>query len=270
MSDSTMDELKHNHAFVICAYKQSPYLQECIDSLRAQTVQSPIKIATSMPSDWLREVAERNVIPLAVNPIHIGMADDFNFALSQGNAEFVTLCHQDDIYEPLYTVSILEAIHRAKEPIIAFSDYYELREGGRVDANRLLIIKRLMNFPLRSPFLWNARWVRRTILRFGNPICCPSVTFVMTQAVDPVFDVGFKNNMDYKAWVDLSPRKGSFVHCPQRLMGHRIHEESGTTQHIHDNSRGEEDLRVLSLLWPVPIAKAVFRFYRKAQQSNQF
>ena len=36
------------HSFVICAYKESPFLEECIQSLEKQTVKSTIKMVTSM------------------------------------------------------------------------------------------------------------------------------------------------------------------------------------------------------------------------------
>ncbi len=37
------------HTFVICAYRESPYLEECIQSLRGQTVASEILMVTSTP-----------------------------------------------------------------------------------------------------------------------------------------------------------------------------------------------------------------------------
>ena len=41
-----MREFK-NHTFVICAYKESKYLEECIKSLINQTVKSNIIMTTS-------------------------------------------------------------------------------------------------------------------------------------------------------------------------------------------------------------------------------
>ena len=47
------------HTFVICAYKESPYLESCIKSLKAQIVKSDIKIATSTPNDYIYNVAKK-------------------------------------------------------------------------------------------------------------------------------------------------------------------------------------------------------------------
>ena len=56
---------KHN--FVICAYKESPYLEECIRSLKNQTIQSPIKMVTSTPCVYIKTLAEKYNLPLYVN-----------------------------------------------------------------------------------------------------------------------------------------------------------------------------------------------------------
>ena len=48
-------EVKMNdHTFAICAYKESPYLEECIKSLKNQTIKSNILIATSTPTDYIK------------------------------------------------------------------------------------------------------------------------------------------------------------------------------------------------------------------------
>ncbi len=57
----------NQHTYVICAYKESPFLEECIRSLKAQTVQSEIIMATSTPNDYIRSLADEYEIPLFVN-----------------------------------------------------------------------------------------------------------------------------------------------------------------------------------------------------------
>ena len=38
------------HTFAVCAYGESPYLEECVQSLLAQKVRTRILIATSTPN----------------------------------------------------------------------------------------------------------------------------------------------------------------------------------------------------------------------------
>ena len=52
-------DIKTNHTFAICAYKESPYLEECIESLINQTVKSNILIATATPSQYIDDIAAK-------------------------------------------------------------------------------------------------------------------------------------------------------------------------------------------------------------------
>ena len=55
------------HTFVVCAYKESPYLQKCVASLMRQNAKSRILIATSTPNEWIRRVAKRYGLEVRVN-----------------------------------------------------------------------------------------------------------------------------------------------------------------------------------------------------------
>ena len=46
-----MGDMSAKHTFVICAYKESAYLEECILSLKQQTVKSNIIMITSTPNN---------------------------------------------------------------------------------------------------------------------------------------------------------------------------------------------------------------------------
>ena len=43
-----------NHTFAICAYKESPFLEECIQSLLGQTIPSTIIIVTSTDNAYIK------------------------------------------------------------------------------------------------------------------------------------------------------------------------------------------------------------------------
>ena len=113
----------NQHTYVICAYKESPFLEECIRSLKAQTVQSEIVMATSTPNDYIRSLADEYEIPLFVNSGPGGITQDWNFGYAQTNTPYVTIAHQDDIYLEHYTERMLDAMQRADRPLIYFTDY---------------------------------------------------------------------------------------------------------------------------------------------------
>ena len=54
---SVNSNCKSEHTYVVCAYKESPFLEECIQSLERQTVSSSILISTAMPNQHISESA---------------------------------------------------------------------------------------------------------------------------------------------------------------------------------------------------------------------
>ena len=53
-----MKEFK-NHTFIICAYKESQYLEECIKSVKKQTVKSNVILSTSTPNKYIEQLSQK-------------------------------------------------------------------------------------------------------------------------------------------------------------------------------------------------------------------
>lgn len=256
------------HTFVICAYKNSPFLESCIRSIIQQEYQSSVILSTSTPNEQIAGLAEKYHIRLAVSDGQTSLANDWNSAIECAETRLVTLAHQDDLYEPGYSKKVIEAYEKSRSPIIIFTDYHELRNGKRVRSNRLLRIKRLMLLPLRIPCFRTCRFIRRRILSLGSAICCPAVTFVKDVIQEPLFEDNMKSNIDWQAWEKLSNRKGSFVYVAEPLMLHRIHEGSTTSELLEQKARRQEDIFMFRKFWPLPVARMIEKIYQKAEQSN--
>ena len=102
--------------FVICAYKESPYLEECIHSLLAQTVPCTVLLSTSTPNHKIRQAAASLSVPLFVSEHAPSIADDWNSAYQLANTDYVTLAHQDDYYEPEYAETVLACMEDCSRP----------------------------------------------------------------------------------------------------------------------------------------------------------
>jgi glycosyltransferase involved in cell wall biosynthesis len=257
-----------NHTFVICAYRESPYLEECILSLEKQTNPSGMIMVTSTPNTMIQQMAQKHHIPLFVNTGEKGITQDWNFALSRVETKYATIAHQDDVYEPEYAEKIVSAMEQSRQPLISFSDYCELRNGEKVYDTAMLKIKRFMLFPLRGRLFQNSKFVRRRVLSLGDCICCPSVTFCLEEIERPLFAHGFRSCEDWEAWEKLSRQKGAFVYLKEPLMCHRIHEESATSEILRDHARVEENYRMYCKFWPRWFAKIINHFYTKSEDSN--
>lgn len=254
-----------NHTFAIPAYKESPHLQDCIDSLKKQAVLSEIILCTSTPSAFLEDIARKNNLQLFINPKAAGIVSDWNFALNMIKTKYATLAHQDDIYHPEYTENIIQLAETKKDALIVFSNYDEILHSG----NTILIRKNSKNFFIKNLLLKLFSKNKKRLLAFGNPIGCPTVTFHKKNIGDFKFDANFSIDMDWKAWCDLAQKEGSFVWAQKTLVSHRIYPESETSNGLTENRRQREDLEMFKLLWPNYIASLFGKIYTLSYKNNK-
>jgi glycosyltransferase involved in cell wall biosynthesis len=249
------------HAFVVPVFGRPQWLPQLLDSLQRQTCPSPILIATSTPTPELTAIAARHGVDVRVNPAARGIAADWNFALAQTSADWVTLAHQDDWYAPSYVERCLDAAARARAPRLVFTSARERHEGpssGGGAAHH--VIKRA----LCEMAFWGAPaiaspWRKRLLLSFGDPIPCPSVMIHRAAMPDFRFPDGWRTALDWVAWLDVAQRPGAFVYVRDPLVEWRVHPSSAT--HAEAGARAVEDRRVLERLWPSVVASVIDRAY---------
>lgn len=259
-----------DHSFVLIAYKDSPYLVDCLESLNNQTVRSTIYISTSTPSKFIYNIAKKYKIDVLVAPAGLGIAHDWNFALQQAKTKYVTLAHQDDLYKLDYTEKCLSAVEKFDDTLICFTGYSEIVDGKERSNTLLLFVKRviLWVFTLFKNNIRSEFW-KNKVLSFGCPIPAPSVMYNRHNLNHFKFSVEFSINMDWDAWYRMANMKGRFVYESQSLLKHRIHRDSATTQGLQDNARQDEDLIMFKRFWPVFIAKFIAIIYALSYTSNK-
>ena len=260
-----MKEFK-NHTFAICAYKKSEYLEECIKSLKNQTITSNIIMVTSTPNEYIENLAKKYNIVLYKNEGESGIGQDWNFGVSKTTTDYVTVAHQDDIYNKNYLEEIVKEIENGKDFVIAFGDYEEIKNGKVIPLTNNLKIKKILQKPLIKH--GDKTWAKKFALKFGSSICCPCVTVNTKMTGKKPYKVELKCDLDWDTWIEFSKMKERFLYINKPLMKHRIHEQSETSNLIENNIRLEEDYEMLKKLWPTPIAKIVMHFYKKAIKSN--
>ena len=255
-----------SHTFVICAYKESEFLEEVINSLLNQTLKSNIVISTSTPNDYIKNISKKYNLELFVNNEKRGIGSDWNFAVSKAKTKYVTLAHQDDLYDEKYTEEIYKAINKNKDIIMAFTNHKEIRDGKVVKKNLNLKIKSIMTFPIT--IFKRPKFFKKLILSFGNPISCPSVCLNTDIVGKRPFREDMDSNIDWGTWLDFSEKKGSFVYLKKILVFHRVHNNSATTECINDNKRVKEDYEMFCRIWPKWFSKFIMIFYKHAQDDN--
>ena len=256
------------HTFVVLAYKESKYLEECIKSVLDQEYKSKVVIATATPNEYINGIAKKYNLEVIENKNHKDIGGDFDFAIKCGKTPLVTLAHQDDIYDKKYSKEMVDLYLKYRDAIILFPNYYEIKGKEKEYDNVNLKIKRKLLRSLKNNEKNLSKKRKRDVLRFGDAIGCPSVTFNIDKIEYPVFDNGMICDVDWNAWERLSKLDGRFVYTEKFLMGHRIHEGSTTTEIIQDNNRTKEDYEILKRFWPAPIAFMIAKVYKNSEKNN--
>lgn len=259
----------NDHTFAIIAYKENKYLEKTILSILEQSIKTNILLSTSTPNEHILKLCKKYDIEYVINENPKGAGNDWNNGYNACKTPLVTIVHQDDIYNNNFSEKVLEYANRSSDLLLMFTDYYEIREENALLNQKILKIKRVMNFLLKYKFMWKSRFYRKFILSLGDSISCPTVTLNRSKIGLNVFDETMKNSCDYLTWVLLAKQKGEFVYIPDALVGHRIYPESATSLNIADSSRSNEDLEIMMMSWPKWIAKIVHKQYIKAEDSNK-
>ncbi len=262
--------MENLHTFVVLAYKESPFLEKCIESVLDQNYPSKVVIATSTPNKFIDSIATSYDLQVFINESGKGIGPDFDFALNCGQTKLVTIAHQDDIYEKNYSKRMVDQYLKKKKTLIIVSKYYEIRDDKKIFSNTNLKIKSLLLSPLKLGALTNLKLIKRLPIAFGNSLCCPAVTFAIDNLKQKkYFDSDMKSNIDWVAWERISKESGSFSYIPEALMGHRVHEDSTTSSVINDNIRSREDFEMFTKFWPKFIARMLSKVYQKSEDNNR-
>lgn len=260
--------MKKIHTFVVLAYKESKDLERCIKSVLNQKYKSEVVIGTSTPNEHISSLAKKYKLKVKVNKdAKHRIGDDFDFAIRCANTDLVTIAHQDDVYDYEYSDEVVKKYNKNNNSIIIFTDYYEIKNEEKVYKNKNLLIKRILLTPLKLNM--KGKWAKRFVIKYGNSISCPAVTFNTKLIEFPVFDCELKCNVDWNAWEKLSKRDGDFSFINKCLMGHTISEETTTTEIINKGIRTQEDQEMFERFWPKWIASSINKFYKKSEESNK-
>lgn len=256
-----------NHTFSVCAYKESAYLEECVSSLINQTVKSNIIICTSTPNDYIYSIAKKYDISVYERKGVSDIQDDWNFAYNSANTDYVTIAHQDDVYDNKYVEELISKMSMFGDTTIGITDYLPIKNGniGSRDLNSK--IKHLLRIPIKFQCLANKRFFKKIILSLGNSICCPSVTYNKKILGESIFTSKFKFCLDWDTFLKIALKDGRFVYIDKPLTNYRVHDGATSKEFIVDNRRVQEDTEMFLKFWPKCITKLLMKFYKKAYET---
>ncbi|MBK7764436.1 MAG: glycosyltransferase [Bacteroidetes bacterium] len=228
----------NDHSFVVLAYRNSPYLDECINSLMHQTSKSEICICTSTPSDYISAIAKKYGIEVFVTDYGKGVVHDNNFAFQQVKTKYVTIAHQDDLYLPEYADTCIAAAKKYSDTLICFTNYVEIMDGQDRPITLMLKVKRLILsifMPFKSHL--SATFWKKRILSFGNPIALPTIMYNLENLLTfPDRIVASSKHHRLANMVQfLRTKRVGFIMLRKVLLKRRIHSESLSSAGLENN-----------------------------------
>lgn len=258
------------HTFMICAYKESDYLEECIQTCLNQSSviegASCVSLYTSTPNPFIQELCEKYGIKM-FSKSGGGIGKDWNNSLSFVETKYATIAHQDDVYLSEYGSQIIKTFEKHSDSNIVFTDYSEIDQNSNLRSRNINL--KIKTSGLHIMNLLPTKGYQRRVYAFGNFICCPAVSYNMSRLHDFSFDESLKMTLDWDAWERIMRRKGSIHYISNKLMYHRIHEESETTVNTNDHTREKEEQAMYRRYWGKGVTNLLMKFYIYNQKSNQ-
>ena len=257
------------HTYAISAYKESEYLEECILSLKKQTVQTNLVMTTSTPCDHIINLAKKYDIPLSIKETGSDIRDDWNFAYNHARTPWVTIAHQDDLYDPHYVEELLAKIRVVPDAVAFVTDYIPIKHGvvGERDINSK--IRHFLRTPLKSTALSRSKFWKRAVISLGNSICCPSVSYNKAVLGDSFFTSDLKYDIDWDTFHKLGGLDGAFAYVDKPLTFYRVHEGATSMEWINNHTRELDDTVMFRKFWPRWMTRILMHFYKKAYVTYQ-
>lgn len=252
------------HTFAICAYGKSPYLEACIRSLKSQTVPTQIICVTSTPSAWLEELLARYEIPLFVRVGEKGIGNDWNYAVEKAEGRFVTVTHQDDLYNRHYVEELRKAYERWPDMSVFMSDGVLIKNGRLNRGGAVEAVKKVLRLPWRLRCLCHLPVVKMAGLIFGNPVMCPSCSYGKHKVSLPLFSDEYDFVLDWECMRKLALREGRFVCIELPLLYYRIHDHAATKACMENHKREKEERQMFEKIWPGWLTDILLKGYSLA------
>ena len=259
--------MKDFHVFAVCAYQDSPYLEACIRSVTRQSYPTKTIVCTSTPSPMIEGLAKKYHLPLFIREGKSDILADWNFAYQMADARFVTIAHQDDIYRKNYVKTLVSYAKRFSDITLFTTDSITVKGKKPIPVERLRIVKKLLRIPLRVPYWNHVSFIKKSVFRFGNSICCPACTYNKERSGEVLFTSYCKFALDWEHGIDMAEKPGRFICVEEPLVFHRIHQDAATSVCMQDSRRYQEELQIFKRLWPEKIAECFMKFYQKAYDS---
>ncbi len=214
--------MKDIHTFVILAHNENDDLEDCIKSIKNQSVKSNIIIATSTPCDFINDVASKYGIGVMVNKRKNNIGSDCNYAISTFNTELITIAHQSDIYNRNYLKEVIKVYKKNKDATIIYSDAYLIKDGKKIVNSYKLRKNHKHNKLLKYKLFQKNYYAKIYCLARNQSFKTSSVTFIKNNIPEKIFPTNLKYYNEWQGFINLAKNNNSkFIFIDKKLVGYQ-------------------------------------------------
>jgi hypothetical protein len=201
------------------------YLQECIESVLAQTHQDfEIVISDDASTDATCDIVRGFSDPrIRLHRLehNVGMASNFNHATSLSRGEYIKLLCHDDLLDPACLAQQVAVLDENPEAVMATTGLRFLDASGRT--------KHTSSWIKRRCLLSYVELVAGNLI-YGNVVGPPSAVLIRRSALLQAgpFSADFPQFLDVDLWLRLAAM-GPIGYLPEPLCGFRLHAQMRTS-----------------------------------------
>lgn len=194
---------------IISSYNSARYIDQCVESLLAQTYPNFEVVIVDCSIDdtfeLIRRYSDTRIKAFKVNE-RISPAQARNFAFSQSSGSLIALMDSDDYCAPNRLEAQLNHLLNTGADVCS-SYFFEVdTRSGRTRKSKQA---------RQDPDI-------RALMAIYNPVCNPSVMVKREVLRDPPYRIDYIYSEDSEMWCELALR-ARFTCCPKYLLYYRVH-----------------------------------------------
>lgn len=234
----------------IPSYSGARFIGETLASLRAQTMRDfDLVVLDDASSDDTAAIAASFAdVRVIRNSERLGLAANWNAALTICETPYLVIAHQDDVYRPRFVATLLAALEAHPRAIAAHCKAATIDEHGLPIAHPAGVFKDRF-WPRGAELVEREPAAELAVLRQGNYVIAPSAMLRMALVRKRgAFDVRYAFVTDWEYWLRAVAAGDTLVGVGARLVRFRRHEATATRASERSLRRYEEELELLGEL----------------------
>lgn len=226
----------------IPTYNYAAFLPEAIESVLAQRCTDfELLIIDDNSSDDTRSVVERYVrqdsrIRFSVNPVNVGMVQNWNLCLAQARGEYIKFIFGDDLLASPDALGRMAAVLDADSSVSLVCSARNI-----VDENSRL---QQVKSHFKTGTVPGVEVINQCLAWKRNLVGEPSVVMFRKEHAARGFSASYRQIVDLEMWFYLL-EQGSFAYIDEPLCSFRVHSRQETNKTKENDVRLQDDLNLV-------------------------